>query len=63
MRALLVVLLAGCGASAPPLKENGVQAGLQAGMTACDVLRADASIERTPAVDAWCRVLVEGCPK
>ena len=59
---LTIITAPGC-ASAPPLKADGVQAGLQAGMTACDVLRADPTIEREPSVDALCRRVVEGCPR
>lgn len=65
MRRVVVcaVLLSACGAPAAAVKQDALQAGLQSGMTACDVLRADPSIQREPAVDEFCRRMIEGCPK
>lgn len=56
-----LLLLASC--SAANARETAIQSGMTSGMVACEAMLLDKSIPREPAAEAWCRVVVHGCPE
>lgn len=63
-RALVVALftLAGCGAPTVAQRAEAYSAGIAAGQAACLGLLADKEVERTPAAEQYCRlVLTQEC--
>lgn len=61
----LLALVLHTGACATPTaadRERAIQTALDAGRAACLILLADRSIEREPGTDAYCAVVLNGCP-